>query len=106
LKNRKAMARSVQDVLMAEFDYSKKIDWVKVSTNIVDNVFLRLAIEILKTGHVEIRRFGSFDVKLRAARTARNPKTNTVMPIPPTKRVVFRPLGCLEQIDQNTVASQ
>jgi len=48
--------------------------------------------EALQTGdHVTFSGFGSFEVKTRAGRKGRNPKTGEVIPIPPKKRVKFTP---------------
>ncbi|MBN2200219.1 MAG: HU family DNA-binding protein [Candidatus Aminicenantes bacterium] len=41
--------------------------------------------------HVTFSGFGSFEVKIRAERKGRNPKTGEVIPIPPKKRVKFTP---------------
>lgn len=48
--------------------------------------------EALRSGdHVTFSGFGSFEVKTRAERKGRNPKTGEVIPIPPKKRVKFTP---------------
>jgi len=49
-------------------------------------------IAILASGRtIELRNFGVFKVKLRKARTARNPRTGETVPVPPKKAVVFKP---------------
>lgn len=49
----------------------------KIETDAVINGFLITVMEALKRGErVELRGFGSFRVQQRAARKARNPKTN------------------------------
>ncbi len=40
---------------------------------------------------VQLVGFGSFEVKARAARTGRNPRTNEPMDIPASKLPVFKP---------------
>lgn len=40
---------------------------------------------------VQLVGFGSFEVKNRATRIGRNPQTGEVIPIPPSRAVVFRP---------------
>ena len=40
---------------------------------------------------VEIRGLGSFEVKERKARKARNPKTGEAVEVPPRQRIFFRP---------------
>ncbi|RPI62218.1 MAG: integration host factor subunit beta [Planctomycetaceae bacterium] len=48
-------------------------------------------VEILmKDGRIELRNFGVFEVKLRAARKARNPKTNEEVFVPARKMVTFQ----------------
>lgn len=58
---------------------------------IVDN-FLATIKKSLETGHnIEIRGFGTFKIKLRKARKARNPRTGDVVPVPDRKVPVFKP---------------
>ena len=46
---------------------------------------------------VQLLGFGSFEVKERAARTARNPKTNEPVNIPATKLPMFKPGKALKE---------
>lgn len=49
-------------------------------------------IEAIGQGkRIEIRDFGVFEVKSRAARTAQNPKTLEPVPVPPKMAVRFKP---------------
>ena len=49
----------------------------KIETEAVVNGFLSTVVQALKEGEtIEIRGFGSFRVQHRAARVARNPRTN------------------------------
>lgn len=49
-------------------------------------------IEAIGQGkRIEIRDFGVFEVKARAARTAQNPKTLEPVPVPPKMAVRFKP---------------
>jgi len=43
-----------------------------------------------KEGRLELRNFGVFEVRQRAARKARNPKTNEVVEVPAKKVIVFQ----------------
>ncbi len=43
------------------------------------------------SGRIELRNFGVFEIKTRAARKARNPKTNQEVAVPPKKVLVFQP---------------
>jgi len=53
--------------------------------------FIRAVINALKNGqHIEIRGFGTFRVKERKPRTARNPRTGETVPVPARKVPVFK----------------
>ncbi len=45
---------------------------------------------LIQKKHVEIRRFGTFFVKQRSARSARNPKSGEVVLLPPRIYLHFR----------------
>ncbi len=63
----------------------------KKDTEVVVNTIFDSMIEALKEGdRIEIRGFGSFQVKVREAREGRNPKTGEEVPILPRRVVVFR----------------
>ncbi len=48
--------------------------------------------EALESGErIEIRDFGSFDVRQRSARLARNPKTGESVHLPVKKKIHFKP---------------
>ncbi|MFH0777853.1 MAG: HU family DNA-binding protein [Candidatus Eisenbacteria bacterium] len=53
--------------------------------------FLNAVSRALAAGkHIEIRGFGTFKVKARKARIARNPRTGDSVPVPPRKVPVFK----------------
>lgn len=53
---------------------------------------LNQLVEAVRDGHrVELRDFGVFEVKARAARTAQNPKTLEPVTVPPKLAVRFKP---------------
>ena len=53
--------------------------------------FLKTVTEVLAEGkHLEIRGFGTFKVKQRKARIARNPRTGEPAPVPERKVPVFK----------------
>lgn len=58
----------------------------------VDTVFESVADALHRGDRVEIRGFGSFMIRQRQAREARNPKTGTRIPVR-TKRVPFFKVG-------------
>ena len=54
----------------------------RFETEAVVDAFLRSVIDVMAEGnHIEIRGFGTFKVKKRAPRMARNPKTGEEVPI-------------------------
>jgi integration host factor subunit beta len=57
---------------------SKKHDslFLKDVTLLVDTVLEEIIVALARGDRVELRGFGSFSVRRRKARTARNPKTN------------------------------
>ncbi|MDP3025373.1 MAG: HU family DNA-binding protein [candidate division Zixibacteria bacterium] len=58
---------------------------------VVDN-FLEAVKNAMKEGHnLEIRGFGTFKIKSRKARKARNPRTGEEVPVPDRKVPVFKP---------------
>ena len=69
----------------------------KKDTEVVVNAIFDSMIEALKGGErIEIRGFGSFQVKVREAREGRNPKTGEEVPILPRRVLVFRPSHVLK----------
>lgn len=63
----------------------------KLETEAVVEGFIVAVIDALKHGeHVEIRGFGSFRVKERAARKARNPQTGEEIQVPKRMVPVFK----------------
>ena len=57
---------------------------------IVDIFFKTLTKAIVKNDRVELRGFGTFDVKNREARIARNPKNGSIVAVPSKKIPFFR----------------
>jgi len=63
----------------------------KKDTEAVLNAFIAEVEKALKSGDkVQLVGFGSFEVKERAARTGRNPKTKEAIEIPASKAPVFK----------------
>ncbi len=46
---------------------------------------------ICRDGRIELRNFGVFEVKVRAPRKARNPRTNVPVDVPARRVVTFQP---------------
>jgi nucleoid DNA-binding protein len=64
----------------------------KIETEAVVDGFMHTVIEAVVDGEgVELRGFGSFRAQQRAARTARNPRTNEPVPVEARTLPVFRP---------------
>jgi nucleoid DNA-binding protein len=64
----------------------------KMETEAVVNGFITVVkSEMLRGGRVDLRGFGAFTVQHRAARTARNPRTNTPVHVPASTIPVFKP---------------
>lgn len=64
----------------------------KIETEAVVDGFMHTVIEAIVEGEgVELRGFGSFRAQHRAARTARNPRTNEPVPVEARTLPVFRP---------------
>lgn len=55
-----------------------------------------IAAGVKKHKKVQIIGFGTFEVKKRASRTGRNPKTGEAMKIGPSKSVGFKPSSTLK----------
>jgi len=59
---------------------------------LVDIFFTTLTKAIIKDDRVELRGFGTFDVKNREARMARNPKNGSIVAVP-SKTIPFFRMG-------------
>ena len=64
----------------------------KRDCGLVVDAFLDAVKDTLARGdHIEIRGFGTFKVRHRKARTARNPRTGEPVAVPPRVAPVFKP---------------
>ena len=71
---------------------AEKTGLTRTDVAVVVDTFLESVRKALETGHnIEIRGFGTFKIKLRKARKARNPRTGDVVPVPDRKVPVFKP---------------
>ncbi len=72
---------------------------------IVQRTLDAIIMTLVREKRIELRNFGVFEVKPRAARTARNPKTSEKVTVPPKYVVTFKPGKEMEelvrQIDPN-----
>ena len=64
---------------------------------IVQKVLESILKTLVDEGRVELRNFGVFEVKVRAPRTARNPKTGEKVDVPEKRVVTFKPGQMMQQ---------
>lgn len=65
--------------------------------------FLDAVKRTLENGsNIEIRGFGTFKIKPRKARKARNPRTGEVVPVPNRKIPVFKPSNEFKNLVMNS----
>lgn len=79
---KKEMVRRIATEVNAEQTLTKRI--VQRCLDMVVDV-------VCQTGRIELRNFGVFEVKRRAARRARNPRTGTEVEVPAKNIVTFKP---------------
>ena len=58
---------------------------------VVQMTFDAIIDALQEDGRIELRNFGVFEVKRRAARKARNPRTGTEVDVPAKNIVTFKP---------------
>jgi len=71
---------------------AERTGFTKTDVHVICDILLDIIKEVMSDGHnIEIRRFGTFKLKVRKPRMARNPRTGE--PVPIGKRVVpvFKP---------------
>ena len=62
----------------------------KEAEMVVNTIFDSIGTALVDGGRVEIRGFGSFSIRLRDGREARNPKSGEIVKIPPKKTPFFK----------------
>jgi nucleoid DNA-binding protein len=73
-------------------EVSGKTGLTRTDVSVVVDAFLEAVKKSLEDGNnIEIRGFGTFKVKQRKARKARNPRTGEEVPVPDRKVPVFKP---------------
>lgn len=69
-----------------------KTGLTRTDVAVVVEAFLEAVKKSLEGGHnIEIRGFGTFKIKQRKARKARNPRSGEEVPVPDRKVPVFKP---------------
>ncbi|MBI4569496.1 MAG: integration host factor subunit beta [Planctomycetes bacterium] len=88
-------------------DISEKFGRTQVETKaVVQGMFDAIVEGLIADGRIELRNFGVFEVKERAARKARNPRTGEQVAVSPRRVVVFRPGRLMEaSIDGGALSS-
>lgn len=71
---------------------SDRIGLTQLKTKeIVQQTFDAIVETLIEAGRIELRNFGVFEVKMRKARKARNPRTGERVDVEPKKVVTFKP---------------
>lgn len=71
---------------------SEKINMTQLTTKgIVQETFDTIVETLVREGRIELRNFGVFEAKERAARKARNPRTSERVDVPSKIVVTFKP---------------
>ena len=78
-----------------------KVGLTQVETKeVVQKTFEAIIDAIATEDRIELRNFGVFEVKKRAPRKARNPRTGEPVDVPAKKVVVFKPGRKMEEMVQ------
>ena len=64
--------------------------FIKDITVLIETIFDEISVALAKGDRIELRGFGSFSVRHRKARQARNPKTNEIVSLGERYSVYFR----------------
>ncbi len=71
---------------------AERTGFTKTDVHVICDTLLDVIKEVMSDGHnIEIRRFGTFKLKIRRPRMARNPRTGEPVPIEERVIPVFKP---------------
>lgn len=71
---------------------AERTGFTKTDVHVICDMILDVIKEVMSEGHnIEIRRFGTFKLKVRRPRMARNPRTGEPVPIGERVVPVFKP---------------
>jgi len=73
-----------------------------VTRQIVQGVLDSIVESLATDGRIELRNFGVFEIRRRAPRVARNPRTNEPIRLPERDVVVFQPGKKLQELAERT----
>ena len=83
-----------------------KVGLTQVETKeVVQSTFDAIIDAIASEGRIELRNFGVFEVKERAPRKARNPRTGETLIVPERQAIVFKPGRAFEEQLASVVGS-
>ena len=85
--SRRAMTKS--ELIDAVAERTSQIS-KKDAAVVVDTIFESMAQALRRAERIEIRGFGSFQIKIHPAHEGRNPATGKPMPIPARRRPFFK----------------
>src|SRR4051794_11612356 len=74
--------------------------------DLVQRTFDAIIRALVTEGRIELRNFGVFEVKRRAARKARNPRTGEKVMTPARNVVTFKPGRVMRRLAPNADAAQ
>ncbi len=95
LTKRELVMRVAEKLNMTQSDVAK----------IVDRSFATISQALAEGERWELRDFGVFEVKSRASRLGRNPRTGDQVPVPERRVVTFRPGKKMKEYIANEVRS-
>jgi nucleoid DNA-binding protein len=83
-------------------EIAEQVNLTQLKTKeIVQKTFDAIVDTLVEQGRIELRNFGVFEVKQRAARKARNPRTGERVDVPPKNVVTFKPGKKMEERIRN-----
>ncbi|HVJ80617.1 MAG TPA: HU family DNA-binding protein [Planctomycetia bacterium] len=83
---------------------SEQLQLTQLKTKeIVQKTFEAIVDTLVEEGRIELRNFGVFEVKQRAARKARNPRTGEKVDVPAKYVVTFKPGKEMEERVQRMI---
>lgn len=77
-----------------------------LAKQVVQYVLDSIVRSLEEEGRIELRNFGVFEVKRRAARVARNPRTNEPLRVPPKTIVSFQPGKRLARLAESMIPAE
>lgn len=92
--------KDLTNVIYGELDNCSlsKIKSKVFASDLAGTILSSIKRELGNGGEVFFQDFGTFKVRMRAPRTARNPQTGDMMDIPAKKVVVFKPHDELKRL--------